>query len=166
MANSLSLDSLRDVHVPPHLGWWPPAPGWCILAVLILIGMTIAVIWFVHCYQCGRFKREALAVLTQYHQQSLQDHNPNAICAQISELLKRVALTYYPHSHVAGLQGQPWLDFLNTSAKTVDFNSVRTLLLEYPFQPNNLISLNPDDLELLFKCARRWIKNQGKPCLN
>ncbi|MEP6880575.1 MAG: DUF4381 domain-containing protein, partial [Dokdonella sp.] len=31
---------LRDIHLPADPSWWPPAPGWWILAA-ILLGVTI-----------------------------------------------------------------------------------------------------------------------------
>lgn len=166
MANTSSLDLLRDVHVPPALGWWPVAPGWYILIILILIAITISLTLFIRYYQQGRFKRQSLRLLARYHQQYTHDANPHQTCAQISELLKQAALIYYPRQHVAGLQGDAWLNFLNAHAKNIDFNCVRTLLLERPFQNNHQIIPYTDDLEPLFECTKSWIKQQGKPCLN
>ncbi|MEM7564901.1 MAG: DUF4381 domain-containing protein, partial [Pseudomonadota bacterium] len=28
---------LRDIHLPSESLWWPPAPGWWVLAFLILV---------------------------------------------------------------------------------------------------------------------------------
>lgn len=35
------LQQLRDVHLPPDPSWWPPAFGWWLFALLLLL----AVIW-------------------------------------------------------------------------------------------------------------------------
>lgn len=166
MANAISLDSLRDVHLPPPLGWWEQAPGWYLLIVLILMTIIVVLICFTRYYQSGHVKREALALLKQYHQAYTVSCNSCLTCAQISELLKRVALTYYPREQVSGLQGEAWLDFLNTHVKNTHFNCVRVLLLERPFQHSNQTKSDTDNLEPLFECARIWIKSQGKPCLN
>ncbi|MDP7406676.1 MAG: DUF4381 domain-containing protein, partial [SAR324 cluster bacterium] len=29
--NQDPLAALRDVHLPPAVSWWPPAPGWWII---------------------------------------------------------------------------------------------------------------------------------------
>lgn len=158
MVKSPELDKLRDVHLPPPLDWWPLAPGWYIAATLFFIGVIILSVILRRYYVHGRAKRHALRLLTAYQQ---QDVNSQINCARISELLKRVALMYYPRQKVAGLQGEAWLDFLNNSAKGVDFTTVKVQLLERPFQPPQ-----SDNLQLLFKCARMWIKKQGKPCSN
>ena len=163
MVKSPELAKLRDVHLPPPLDWWPLAPGWYVVATFVLISVIILSIVVRRHYVHGRSKRQALRLLTLYQQ---QDANSQISCARISELLKRVALMYYPRKQVAGLQGEAWLTFLNNTAKGVDFNAVKTQLLERPFQPPQ-----SDNLQPLFKCAGMWIKKQGKrriqkPCSN
>ncbi|MEC8346800.1 MAG: DUF4381 domain-containing protein, partial [Pseudomonadota bacterium] len=37
--NADPLDALKDIYLPVEPHWWPPAPGWWIAAVLVLIGL-------------------------------------------------------------------------------------------------------------------------------
>lgn len=158
MGNSSELDKLRDVHLPPPLDWWSVAPGWYLLGFMIVIALA-SLGYLLHRYSIqGRPKRHALQLLAKYQRANA---NSQISCALISELLKRVALAYYPRSQVAKLQGQAWLDFLNSTGKGVDFNPVRTQLLERPYQPPH-----PDDLQNLYECARIWIKSNGSPIID
>ncbi len=155
------LSQLHDIHMPEAIGWWPLAPGWYLLVTgLVLTGALITFL-FRRYYMNGRAKRKALRTLEAIQQQYLQDNNSQLCSAAISELLKRVALAYYPRTRVASLQGDAWMVFLNETAEGVDFNDVRTLLLELPWQPPR-----PHNLQPLFNTAREWISMQGKPCLN
>ncbi|HAU18090.1 MAG TPA: DUF4381 domain-containing protein, partial [Marinobacter adhaerens] len=38
------LSQLRDIHLPETGGLWPPAPGWWVLAIL-LIAVLAALVW-------------------------------------------------------------------------------------------------------------------------
>lgn len=99
--NSTSLDRLHDLVVPPPVPWWPPSPGWVILLALaagILLGWLVKT--FVR-WQANRYRREALALLKE------------TPAAELSSLVKRVALTVWPREEVAGLTGPAWLRFLD-----------------------------------------------------
>lgn len=155
------LSQLHDIHLPEPIGWWPIAPGWYLLAlILVTAGLLIAL--FCHRYYLhGRARRAALRALADYQKQYQHDANSQACTANISMLLKRVALAYYPRTRVAGLQGEAWIAFLNSTAKGVNFNSVRMQLLELPWKPSQNSKLQP-----LFQTAQKWIMRQKKPCLN
>lgn len=161
MAESQVLAKLRDISLPEPVGWWPMAPGWyfLILAGLVVLAFTF---YRAHRYRMnGRAKRQALQLLESYLQEYKDIRNSQLSSARVSELLRRVALVYFPREQVASLQGEDWLRFLNNTVKGVNFDAVRHCLLESPYQPAKNISLEP-----LFICAKAWIKQRSVPCLN
>jgi len=157
------LAQLRDIHEPTPIGWWPLAPGWYGLALLVLLILLTLAFFISRSYLNGRAKRQALRLLTNYEQQHQRQPNSQLASARISELLKRVALVYFPREDVASLQGEHWLAFLNNTGKRLDFNQVRAALLEQPYQPPQAVN---HDLQLLFSMVRIWISQRGAPCLN
>ena len=39
------LAQLKDIHVPLEPLWWPPAPGWWLLCLVVLILISLALRW-------------------------------------------------------------------------------------------------------------------------
>lgn len=155
------LAKLRDIHLPEPVGWWPLAPGWYLLAILSIVSLITIIFFLWRYYSNGRARRHALSLLATFQQQYERDANSQLSAARVSELLKRVALVYFPREKVAGLQGESWILFLNTTATGLDFNSVRKELLEVPYH-----SMRSGDLDALFIIARAWISQRRGPCLN
>jgi hypothetical protein len=170
-----ALSKLRDIRMPAPIGWWPLAPGWYLfILIVVLLGVGLTIVSFRN-YPFWRVKRQALGILSQYEDQYLLDQNSQEACATVSELLKKVALAYYPRELVASLYKGDWLTFLNRTLvytpwykrvfskifckkeKSLVFNSLHKELLEYPYQESQLV-----DLDLLFSSARMWIKNQKR----
>ncbi len=160
-SSARELAQLRDIHLPKPIGWWPLAPGWYWLAVLILMLFMTGIFFITRHYINGRAKRQALHLLASYQYQYQRDLNAPSTAARLSELLKRVALVYFPRTKVASLQGEEWIAFLNSTSKGLDFEKVRTELLDMPYQP----SLS-NDLNLFIKMVRNWIKQRRGRCLN
>lgn len=156
-----ALAQLRDIHLPEPIGWWPLAPGWYLLGFVLLALMGIMAYALRRHRLNGRAKRQALKLLATYHRDYLERSEAQLNAARVSELLKRVALVYFPREKVAGLQGDVWITFLNETSKGIDFKKVQHALLVAPYQPNL-----KGDLSLLFTMTRLWIKQRRKPCLN
>lgn len=159
--NEHALAQLRDIHLPAPIGLWPLAVGWVVLAALLFL-VFFMVTWFaIRHYHAQRGRRQALSVLARYQQENQRQPNSQLSAARVSELLKRVALLYYPRTEVASLQGDAWVDFLNKTANNLDFNTVRILLIERPYQPPQ-----SDDITPLFIMAQLWIQQRRGQCLN
>ena len=169
MSNGDALAQLKDIHLPPPISWWPIAPGW-----YGLVGLVVSLLlagFFVRRFYCrGRAKREGLRLLLIYEKQAQQGDSSAVICAQVTELLRRVALVYFPRQDIAGLQGDDWIMFLNQTGKRTDFMSVRSLLLDRPYQSSagsgDKEGSYLEDLTPLFTLVRIWIKQRGAPCSN
>lgn len=155
MAQSDPLAQLRDIHLPDPVGWWPMAPGWWMLIAISIAVLTVLLWWLWRRIVAARAKKEALRLLKLYEQQSLEEMNSARICARVSELLRRVALAYFPREHVAALHGQEWIDFLNKHSRNINFTAVQNLLLERAYQAQS-----QDNLKPLFTRARRWIQQR------
>lgn len=161
MANVDALAQLKDIQLPAPVGWWPLAPGWyclMVLGFLLIVGSTVVI------YRRHRNalpKKQALSLLKIYTVQYKQDRNAQLASARISELLKRVALAYFPRQQVASMHGQAWVTFLNQTAKGVNFEPVKGMLLDSPFKNNEQINLQP-----LITQTELWIKQRKVPCSN
>jgi hypothetical protein len=155
------LAQLKDIHLPESIGWWPLAFGWYVVILIVLI-LAMVLVFFLHKrHRNALAKNQALELLTHYMNQYEKDRNAQLASARISELLRRVALVYYPRAEVASLHSNAWIEFLNKTGKGVDFNPVQSMLLDSPFKTAETVDLKP-----LIICAQLWIKQRGVPCSN
>jgi cbb3-type cytochrome oxidase subunit 3 len=152
------LAQLKDIHLPNPVGFWPLAPGWYVLSIFILFLMCLFAFWLHKRHRHAVAKKQALKLLAHYQK---QHEKASTTAAHISELLRRVALVYYPRAQVASLQGDAWLQFLNKTGKGIDFNPIRPMLLDLPFKQEEAVNLSP-----LFHKAQLWIKQRKVPCSN
>lgn len=154
------LEKLRDIHLPAPVSWWPLAPGWYLLALILLLLLYVVIRQIKQTRRRNAPKREALALLDSYQDAYRKMGNCTRCCMKISELLRRVALVYFPREAVAGLKGDQWLNFLTKTSNNIDFIPLREQLEVLPYQAKASA-----DLEPLFIAARRWIEQRRKPCL-
>ncbi len=159
MAELQVLAKLHDIHLPVPVNWWPLAPGWYALLILVFILIGLLIYVTRRTYLNGQPKRQALQLLAIYERKYQVERDSQSCSMKISELLRRVALVYFPREEVASLQGEAWLTFLSRTSKRIDFNQLRDYLLEIPYQAASGIDLQP-----LFYGARAWIKQRRVPC--
>lgn len=171
MAEFSPLTQLRDIHLPKEALNWPPAPGWFILLIIIILAILGIIIFIKRNFPIWQTKRHALQLLKNYQKQYQKEQNSQKTCALINELLKKTAFFYYERSIVASLKGQDWLSFLNQTMhratinhkinnmknlkQNANFNLIAKELLEYPYQNSQNVELGN-----LFNITSIWIKNQ------
>lgn len=148
---------LRDIHLPASPEFWPPAPGWWIVALLaavILLWLAIRLISF---WQRKRAQREIFLLLDDLSKTVTDDHIPEFL-ASVSTLLRRVALLKYPRNEVAALTGKGWLFFLDLHGGEGGFvNGAGSVLEAGPYMHTSNV-----DKEGLLQLARKWIeRNTG-----
>lgn len=153
-----SLSQLRDIHLPAPISWWPPAPGWWMLAALIVAILIGLFIWFRR-RRRDNWRRSALAELARLRQQyAAQPTAAHTIIAALSVLLRRVAISCFPRAEVAMLSGEKWLAFLDRSMdEGAPFQSEPNRLLAVaPYAPHT--TLTPQALHALFALCESWIR--------
>ena len=160
MPDMSALKDLRDIHLPPDVSAFPPAPIFYALAALLIIAILLYLRYQKH-QRLIAPKKEALETLSALEADYANKPNAKKTAAAITTLLKQVALVYHPRTDVASLHGEAWLLFLQNTSKAIDFKNLEKSLLDTPFNPKSKENLGP-----LFIAARAWIKQRRKPCLN
>lgn len=147
-----TLADLRDIQLPDPISVWPLAPGWYILAGLLLMCVLGLGIYFVYQYRKIRIKQHAVKLINQWQKKK---NEPNFDCPnQVAALLKRVAMVFYPERKTAHLYGDAWLAFLDETGRTQEFSQgAGRFFAEAHYQKNS-----PDNIDELCELAKRWIK--------
>ena len=146
MTNNDPLAALRPLHPPAPVDWWPPAPGWWVLAVLLLVLTGLG--WWYH-------RRTALrrAALKELRQLERNETDATRLASGVNQLLRRVALACFPRRQVAALSGAAWLRFLDTSSGGTGFCSgPGRVLATAPFARESRL-----ERTALLALARQWI---------
>jgi len=145
------LLELRDIHAPGIPGLWPPAPGWWLLGLLVLIVLFLLARQLLRLYRRYRRRRAAFAALRLAGQRLEGDVRD--LAAELSVLLRRVALSRFPRREVAALSGDSWLQFLDETGGGGRFSEgPGRVLTSAPYQP--VAQLNPREL---YELVRDWV---------
>lgn len=155
--NQDPLAQLRDIHLPEMPGWWPPALGWWILAILLIAGLCFSIWFLLRRHQQRAYRRQAAAELEQIWADFVLHEDVNRYIQQLSQILRRTALTAYPREQVAGLTGTEWLHFLDASSPEAikgQFFSEHGRLLVNHYRPLD----SGLDVEPLQALALTWVR--------
>ena len=98
------LTELQPLHLPEPVPFWPPAPGWYIAGLMVLLLMSWGLIRWLRYLRSQRYRRVAQRLLREIA--GRKEDNPGEKLRAVNELLKRVALQTYPREKVASLSGK------------------------------------------------------------
>ena len=152
------MAALKDIHLPPVPGWWPPAPGWWVSSFLLL---ALVGYIFYKWRQRQLFNRPVKLALEELSGLDLKSNDPEIqlqTLQELSALLRRFCLVFFPRRQVAGLCGRAWLDFLKERAgeKGLQISDNEFApLLEEAYAP-----IADTDLEALGKVVAKWLAVQ------
>lgn len=152
---------LKDIHLPETIGWWPPAPGWWLVVILGALIVTAGPTLFRTLRK--RLTRhpackQALRQIARLRQQPIDD--PQKTLAELSALIRRVAMTCHRREEVASLRGEDWLAFLDRNLPDAPFSQgPGRYLADAHYRPDTAGAV---DLDSLFVVCERWLNQQGK----
>ncbi len=147
---------LRDVHLPETVSWWPPAPGWWWLLAALLV-LSAAMLWQWHRWRQRRVLRRLLHELEQLQQSCHQQQHASDCVQQLSVLLRRAMLSFFPRHDVASLTGDDWLRFLDRHGNSSGYlDGVGRLLTEAPYRATD--DIDARQMGALFRLARQTLQ--------
>ncbi len=158
------LDQLEPLIAPPAIPWWPPAPGWWLLALLLAL-----LLW-------GLWRlRRRLSLLRKKNRKELPldpqrqaalielaqlrkpyDGAPAGVwLQQLNALLKRLCRSHYPSNHSHTLSGRAWLAFLDNRCPAAGLTRWM-VLVEGAYRPE--CKLDDKAVDGLNQAVDTWIR--------
>lgn len=153
--------SLRDIHLPAEIGWWPLAWGWWLVIGLLVIGLVLLG-WWLLTRRSHRPKRINLSAQTSALQEldrieQNYRNDPLGLVRELSVLLRRIAISLYGRRSVAGLTGISWLKFLDQQGGSPVFSQrFQQALTELPYRAQGSA-----DVSALVQEVRQWLRTQA-----
>jgi len=155
MNDAGSLQNLNDIVLPGAVPWWPLAPGWYVLASLLVVVLLVLSVrmWNARCL--NRYRRQALAELAQ-----MRPENGADSLQQLPDLIKRAALAAWPRERVASLSGAAWHRFLDESSACERFSGGAGATLDWlAYRTDAANPPSPEDLTRALDAVEFWLKN-------
>ena len=150
------LSQLRDIHGAPEAPWWPPAPGWWILAGIAILVLFMILRRIRAAYRIRQRKNRLLGLLDTMGGDVDPGTNPQAYVSSLNRILKIVAIRAFPGEHCAALQGDSWTRFVGEKlAENADAAHL-AVLSSGPYEP-----VPAFDAAALDCLARDWIRKYG-----
>jgi hypothetical protein len=152
---------LRDIHLPEAVYWWPPAPGWWMLAFL-LGALILTGYWLWKRNKTHRprsLKTLSFEALGTIRRDYAQHCDSQRLVRELSTLLRRISVSYWPRENSASLTGSAWLSFLDRNLESKPFSrGLGKVLIEAPYRPDPEI-----EAEALLALCDEWIGTLPEP---
>ena len=150
------LAQLRAIHPAAEPGWWPPAPGWWLLGLLLLAALIALIRWLLKRWSVARRRKLLLRALDKLDRDVDPASRPHEYLAQINRLFRLVAIRAFPGTACVRLQGEEWVRFLASMLADGTMTASLAALASGPYQPSP--EFNPQHL---YGLARQWIQRYG-----
>ncbi len=149
------LKQLYDITGLDWISWWPLAPGWWALIALVSLVAGI-VYWRRRAWRLS-WKGDAWRTLSAF-EAGLSADNAQQTVANLSGLIRRIAMRRFSRTECAGLEGEDWLRWLHEKdPRRFDWERHGALMLEAPYAPDGLV-IPPDTIKPLIVAAKTWVR--------
>lgn len=148
--------ALRDIHLPEAVSWWPPAIGWWILLVLILL-LVVGLVLGIRKLLQPKMNKSARAEIDRLLNEYAQHCDEQKMLQQLSAAIRRIGISYLQREQHAGLVGESWYQHINELAPDHAFTSdMVALLLDAPYQ--KAPEIESDQVQQIVAQARSWVR--------
>jgi len=148
---------LRDIHLPDAVGAWPPAMGWWIVLVLGLLAIWAAWLLIKKLRQDTAVKG-ASKLMADIKQQANGDELQTI--RALSVCLRRLQISNEQRTQAASLNGQEWLEYLDSFVDGKPFSEgIGRCLADAPYQQKLTVDV---DIDALISLCERCITGQKR----
>lgn len=121
---------LRDIHMPDAPSYWPLAPGWWFLIIIVCV-----LAYLLYKIIAKRNHRKQLNNLMQNQLQTIQSDykkhkNKHKLAIEVSELLNRFVRHVLGDSNATSLSGKAWINYLNSQTEHSMFDKFEVELTQ------------------------------------
>ena len=152
------LNSANDIAGLTEVSNWPLAPGWwlVILAVILLAATGIyAAIKYKKYKTTWSYKIRKMLVDLE---KDIPNLSKKQIVAEISKLLRIIAIKQYSRATCASLSGYEWLDWLTShDPKQFSWNDHGKVLITGPYIPK-IEDVELETIKKLLTATKAWVK--------
>lgn len=135
-------EALRDLHLPPPISAWPPAPGWWLLFFLLLSMLVYAIWRTVKFKRNNNPRRRALLALTAAFSRWQSDGNQTLYLQRSHHALRRLAIGLAGRTRVSRLSGEQWVDWLDSQSNQPFSEVARFTLAHGAYQKTAVTSID------------------------
>jgi len=148
---------LRDIHLPDAVGAWPPAMGWWIVLVLSLLAIWAAWLLIKKLRQDTAVKG-ANKLMADIKQQANGDKLQTI--RALSVCLRRLQISNEQRTQAASLNGQEWLQYLDSFVDGKPFSEgIGRCLADAPYQQKLTVDV---DIDMLISLCERCVSGQKR----
>jgi hypothetical protein len=144
---------LRDIHLSEPGLWWPPALGWWVLLVVIVLSL-VCLPKLLRWWRLKPVKKLSMRQLTNIRQDLENSGDEQFALQEISVLLRRIVMSYRGRNSSASLSGENWVRELERLAGENSFNEQQCDWLSTgQYQPVSQCEIGP-----MIDSCENWIR--------
>lgn len=150
------IDQLLDIHNVAEPSFWPPAPGWWVLGVLLLGLLLLVLVRLIRKMRVRMRRRQLLGELEGLAKSFDPNAQPADYLAALNRFFRGIALRAFPDSGCGRLEGDAWVSFIRGRLDSASDLSGLEVLETGPYQERP--EFEPRKLQAL---ARQWVLSYG-----
>lgn len=152
------LAALRDIHLPAPVPFWPPAPGWFMLAGALVLVALIAALWEWRRRQTLAY--QAQQALKAIDRDARAHPDSRAVATAAALLVRRVLRSRPGRADAAALTGEAWQAVL-MDGRAGMAREVAGFVSRAPYEPPGASGANAVERAVLVLAVKRWIRGNA-----
>ncbi len=149
----MNAPELRDIHLPEASLWWPPAPGWWLLALLSVI-LLLGSWWLWRRLRLRSVSRLSLTEFQRIREAHRDGQARSDTIRQIAALLRRVSISYRGRDESGASTGADWMREIAELAPGSGFSEQQLQLLTHDRYRRDYDC----DIDSLLETCEAWIR--------